>query len=305
MTSTRDGATRRIAVILGLALAGAPLAAQAASASDLFYERTVMSAADERCRLFSTDIAAALNASRAQARGAALRAGVAGSDLAKVQAQAAAKGRSIACASADLQTAAGRVRAAFDGYSHMLRLNLPGDASFWRADRATSATGPTWRLTQATSLAGTPLTFGLAGRRGEAPRLSAAIDFGAGPQPYAARLIVRDQARAPEPYLDVIRVSATARIPLEARTAPRSATRVFPADARDATDPRLLAPGQTSSTSFRFPAAAADALAALDPREAVTLEFLFAGRSGDVARLAYVEVGDFAAGEAFLNLGAR
>jgi hypothetical protein len=40
----------------------------------------------------------------------------------------------------------------------------------------------------------------------------------------------------------------------------------------------------------------------LDPREAVAVEFLF---SGDRVRTAYVEVGDFAAGRAFLQVAAR
>ena len=37
---------------------------------------------------------------------------------------------------------------------------------------------------------------------------------------------------------------------------------------------------------FRFSAEAADALAELDPREAVAVDFLFAGRDGDSVRRA-------------------
>jgi hypothetical protein len=47
---------------------------------------------------------------------------------------------------------------------------------------------------------------------------------------------------------------------------------------------------------------AARELALLDPREAVAVEFLF---PGDEVRRAYVEVGDFAAGKAFLTLPRR
>ena len=46
---------------------------------------------------------------------------------------------------------------------------------------------------------------------------------------------------------------------------------------------------------------AAEALAALDPREPFALEFLF--RDGSVARARF-EAGDFAAGQAFLAMGA-
>jgi hypothetical protein len=52
--------------------------------------------------------------------------------------------------------------------------------------------------------------------------------------------------------------------------------------------------------AFRFPAAAQRAMAGLDPREAAAVEFLFAG-DRDAVRRAYVEVGDFAAGRAFLQ----
>ena len=53
----------------------APAAAWA-SPSDLYYERSVMSAANQRCGLFSADLSSALESAQAQARGAALRGGV-------------------------------------------------------------------------------------------------------------------------------------------------------------------------------------------------------------------------------------
>jgi hypothetical protein len=52
-----------------------------------------------------------------------------------------------------------------------------------------------------------------------------------------------------------------------------------------------------------FPAAAANALAALDPREAATVEFLFPSGQGERVEAASIEVGDFAAGRAFLAAG--
>jgi hypothetical protein len=59
------------------------------------------------------------------------------------------------------------------------------------------------------------------------------------------------------------------------------------------------------AVAFRFPAAAADALAGLDPREAVAVEFLFAGDGGESVRTAYAEVGDFAAARAFQAVAQR
>jgi hypothetical protein len=86
---------------------------------------------------------------------------------------------------------------------------------------------------------------------------------------------------------------------------PRWAALAFAAQARDDADATLLPAGAKSATAFRFPPQAIDAIAALDPREAVAVEFLYAGRAGDVARQAYVEVGDFAAGRAFLAAARR
>ena len=86
---------------------------------------------------------------------------------------------------------------------------------------------------------------------------------------------------------------------------PRTSTISYLADAKGEPD-RLVRPaGKGSAIAYRFPAAAANAMILLDPREAVQVEFLFNGPAGDVVRTAYVEVGDFAAGRAFLNLAQR
>ena len=62
----------------------------------------------------------------------------------------------------------------------------------------------------------------------------------------------------------------------------------------------------TNAWAVRFPDAAQAALANLDPREAVAVEFLFAGDGdGEEVRTAYVEVGDFAVAEAFEKIAQR
>ena len=305
MTLRRAAVRAGLLAWLGLACAVMPLAAHANTPADAYYERTVMSAADARCRLFTPEIASALSAARAQARGAALRAGADGAALRALATRAQQKAQATACGSSDLAVAAGRVRTAFEGFSRLPRMSFPGDLATWRADRTYALDGPTWRLAQDGRIGSQTFTFGLAGRRGETTRLLVVSDFGAGPAPYAARLLVRDAARAPDAYLHVLKVSATMRLPLAARAPPRSAMRAFSAEARDQAEQRLLSPRQTSATAFRFPAAAAEAIAALDPREAVAVEFVFMGNSGDVVRTAYVEVGDFAAGQAFLTVAQR
>lgn len=279
-------------------MAGA--AGAATPGAEAYYERALMHSADLRCHLFSPELGAALASAEAQARGAALRAGATNASLRGLQAQAAAKQSGIACNAHDLALAAGRVKTAFDGYSRLVRMSFPGDDAAWQADRTLPLHTPIWRLSQPVSAGPTRVLFGLAGDYGHPAQLLAVGDFGPGETPYAAQLMVRDVTRAGEPYLQAVSVSAWARLPLAERAPPRSATLAFTAQARADADKTLLPRGSTSGVAFRFPAAAAQALAGLDPREAVTLVFLIQGPSGAKAQLGYVEVGDFAAGQAFL-----
>jgi hypothetical protein len=300
---SRAHRARRAALALIAGLAAAP--ATQAGSLDLYYERALMSAADSRCRLFTPDIAAALEAASAQARGAALRAGAAEPALQATAAQAQAKAAATACSSPDLRLVADRVRQAFKGYVGVLRMSFPGEMAGWSADRSLPAHTPVWRLTQSAPLGSGVLTFGLAGQWSDPQALVAVTGTNGTGAPYAARLLIRDPARASEPYLNQIRAGSAAKLPLWARTPPRSASLVFEASARGPAAASLSPPGAASAIAFRFPDPAVKALAALDPREAVTVELLYAGRDGDVTRNAYIEVGDFAAGLAFLAAGRR
>ncbi|HLK24820.1 MAG TPA: hypothetical protein VKT30_09190 [Caulobacteraceae bacterium] len=296
--------SRRLALAaVGLLSLAAPGLAQA-TAADAYYERALMAAADQRCRLFTPQLASALQAAEAQARGAALRSGFSGGQLAQVEARAEAKVAGVACNSRDIALAATRVRTAFEDYAKLVRMSYPGDVADWRADRSTSRRSPIWKLSQTDAVGGGRLVFGLAGEDGPSALVAVAA-FPDGAQPYAARLVMRDPALAPVPFINALQ-SSNGRAPLAARTPPRSATRAIMAEARAAADPTLLPPGARGGVAFRFPKAAVQALAALDPREAVAVDFLFASAAGpDRVRTAYVEVGDFAAGEAFLAANQR
>jgi hypothetical protein len=276
-----------------------PVLAQ--SASQLYYERALMTAADGRCRLFDRATAAALQAGAAQARGAALRGGATAKDLNTVQARAASRAASVQCSSADLKTAAARVRKGFEGYAQLQTMTYPGDTASWNADRATSSRLNTWGLVQNTAFGRDALSFGIVAGPAQAPSLTALAVFADGATPYGARLVLRDNARAPEAYLDRRAASLNGRLPLPSRLPPPAATTSFSAQARKAAPPELLSGDRKSGLLFHFPTAAADALAALDPREAVAVDFLFSGRKGDTVRRAYLEVGDFAAGRSFLR----
>ncbi|MDB5447335.1 MAG: hypothetical protein JWQ97_2652 [Phenylobacterium sp.] len=299
MTSTRKARpASRWMGLLSAALAASPGLAHA-QILDLVYERTVMTAADQRCGLFAPDVSAALASAQAQARGAALRAGASPENLRGVEHRARDRAAAADCASSELATAATRVRNAFAGYARLDRVSYPGDLAGWRADRS-GAGAIRWRLTQEARFGRDRMTFGLAGRT--LPGLLLAVaQFADGQAPYAARLLVRDTQRSTGPYLDQLG-GAHRGLPLERRLPPRGALRVYAAEARSTAGVDLLPKDRGSGWAFRFPAQASRELAALDPREAVAVEFLF---PGDVVRTAFVEVGDFAAGEAFLKVAQR
>ncbi|HWE47005.1 MAG TPA: hypothetical protein VG407_13350 [Caulobacteraceae bacterium] len=281
--------TSKTVWIFALAAALTPVAASAASAIDLYYDRELMTAADNRCRLFAPQIGAALEASANQARGAALRAGVDGATVNGVTTRANQKAVSVDCASPDLKLAAQRVRTAFEGWSRTAHMDFPGETAPWRADRM-SYRSITWRLVQTAYDGSDPVLFGLAGEN-NATGLIAVAAFPNGERPYAARLVYRDGNKTHSAW-----VGAPKSRPLPPRWA---SSVVMAEDVEDAS--AVLTPrGRDHAIAFRFPAATLDALSALDPRERFAVEFLFAG---DHVRTAAFEVGDLAAGRAFLKLG--
>ena len=101
---------------------------------------------------------------------------------------------------------------------------------------------------------------------------------------WLVRLVTRDPALAPQPYL------APGGQP------PAGAERVVAASGKTALD------GGTA-WRIRFPGSAADALAALDPRENARLELLVSSPGGDRTVTTLIEAGDFAVGRAFLSAG--
>ena len=270
----------------GLLLALAPCAAgvawAAASLETLYYERTLMREADVKCSLFDARLGQALEASTLQVHGAALRGGASAALLEAAAARARDRARREPCASPGLHIAAQRVRAAFMSWSRQGSLSLPGDKGAWSAQRWPSGVGPYWTLSTPAQLAGRPATLGLRRENSKAPdRLSVWLQAPEGGQAYALRLVVRDPSRAPDPYL--------------APGPPPGAARAFLASERT--------PAPQGGVLYRLPDSAAAALAALDPRETVRLELaLPLGRRDRIVKTE-IEVGDFAAGRAFLAAG--
>src|SRR5947207_156183 len=115
-------------------------------------------------------------------------------------------------------------------------------------------------------------------------------------RPARSRRAARPCAPAPRPSSCAKPAGRPAPRP---RLPPRGALKAFAASARAPAGADLLPRGLRGGWTFRFPDQATAELARLDPREAVAVEFLF---PGDQVRRAYVEVGDFAAARAFLQL---
>ncbi|MGH7025817.1 hypothetical protein [Brevundimonas sp.] len=275
------------ATLAALTLA-APVGAARAAVTDAFYDRVFMLAAHQKCDLFEPKLIAALDAAALQARGAALRAGTPAADLSAAAARARSKASRTACDDGDLSRVRARVQAGFVGWSRAARMSFPGDRSAWRGDRYEGeATG--WRLVQDSATGGSPVRFGLVGTGPKITVPTAVVSFVGGPRPYAARLVMRDREMAPRVWL------TGGGLP------PESVRRVFFAGWAHAAAPGLLTEGARQGEAWIFPAEAANALAQLDPRETFVIEFLFRDDSVASARF---EAGDFAAGRAFLAMGA-
>jgi hypothetical protein len=143
------------------------------------------------------------------------------------------------------------------------------------------------------------MRLGIASRVGS-DSLMVVTNLPDGARPYAARIVMRDRRLTSGPYLDA-RGEGLKTLPLQRRMPRVGPFETYSAESRSPAGADLLPPGMTSGWAFRFPDAAAAAMADLDPREAIRVEFLF---SSGPSRQIYLEVGDFAAARAFLSIRA-
>lgn len=258
-----------------------------ATASELYYERSVAVAAQTKCRLFEPNVAAALSAATLQARGAALRSGVEASQLAASSTRARARVDQVSCQDEQLRLMASRVEAGFAGWSRAARISFAGDRSAWHGDRFESKQAG-WRLAQDAMTGTSPVRLGLMGRSPSQVQLATVVSFKGRNRPYAARLVMRNTQALPRPWL-----SGDGLPPVSVQSS------FFASGVKSAPQP-LLQRGQRQGEQWLFGSAAIEALTRLDPRETVQVEFLF--RDDSVATVRF-EVGDFAAGRAFLSMG--
>lgn len=301
--NTVRGARLRAWGVAGLAaLVGLSPSATLSAPTDTFYQNSLMSIADRRCNFFEPRIAAVLSAAKLEARGAALKAGVTMLELDRTEARARAKANSQPCNSRDFTLAAANVRKAFEGLSQYRTMRYPGDIAGWNVERINGRRLMSWGVSQRSTFGADSMTFGLAGRN-EQVALMAVATFADGARPASARLLIRDLSKLQQPFFDVW--AGGQRTPLARRVSPDNVARAFPGIGPQPADEHLVPSNPRSSVAFTFPPQAAAAMANLDPREAVVVEFNFLGRGGYVTRRAYIEVGSFAAARAFLGVGQR
>lgn len=269
--------------IAAFALAS-PAAADPPSAQAALVERLGLLHLDQRCRLLTPGMRAAVEAGASQARGALLRSGWTNARLEELDHAVTAAARNRACADPRTQASVEEARASYDAWARTNVMEFPGWSRTWVARRTTGPNG--WRLSQAID---SNLSFGVR-ESGGAQALSLALNQ---TSTASARLILRDQRRTDASALNLSRRVAYG---LEAG-APGAGvpTRTYQAAAR--TERR---PGGTTQTVFSFPDAAFQAMLALDPRETVVIEVLGARATQRLL----VEVGDLAAARAFLSLRA-
>lgn len=270
--------------------AGATPEAQTA-VTKTYYERSVVVAADARCRLFTPPVTAALKASTLQARGAAVRAGANEESLIEAAAKAEAIADRTSCGDADLATIRERVSQAFSGWTRLRRMEFPGGRAAWKADR-TAFDAPAWRLVQTGATGGALVDFGLIAGEGPVDEIAAVVSFPGKSRPYAVRILMRDADRLPRPWS---MGEAAPGLP------PETGRQAFYAGGSRAAAASLLAEDRKQGEVWTFGPEAIERLAALDPREPFVIEFLF--RDDSVARARF-EVGDLAAGRAFTAMGS-
>lgn len=275
------------AAVLALLLVATPAAAVGPEVA--FAERSALLGADRTCGLFDPGLRAALKAATAQARGVLLRSGWSEARANTLGRRAAAEGGARRCNDPVLAAAATNARAGFDGWTRVMSMRFAGGERAWTARRTRDAEGFYLRQEMTTPRAA---TFGV---RQEGPRAAVAlmIPLAANePMPSGARMYFRDRARAPRSAADL---PGRTRTGLAAMAASHNSASVVWTSAR-----RLEQTRDRRAAMLLFPDSVITQIVALDPREAIEVEV--DGARG-VTRF-YVEVGDYAAAQAFLQAQA-
>jgi len=292
-------------------LAGPPAGAQDDALSAQIARRYFFVQVNDRCHLLSGPATTALKAGFVEARNAALRAGRDMAALAPVLEGARTAAAATACDAAQVTSEMRNAQNALRTYQVQMRLDLPGTRAAWSGVRTDQDTVE-WRLVQYQNTARADFAFGLYGTLTQ-NALSVTARFADGSRPYAARLLVRNPdvwttgvidpsafgltSQRPTGFGDVSTLGFPAYNETDVSTMMKPVVKVnFAGFALGGRYIGTQAP--VDAQRFDFPKAAVMAMARLDPRENVVIEF--DGDRGPV--YARFEVGDFIPGVAYLSL---
>ena len=308
---TKPGVKTILGILTAMAAVAAPATAQSDTLGAQIERRYFFVQVNDRCHLLTGPATTALKAGYVQARNAALRAGADMTTLAPVLDNARSAAAATTCDAPQVTSAMAEAQSGLRTFQVQMRLDLPGNRARWTATRSDQDTAE-WRLVQYQNAAEADFTFGLYGSLTQ-NSLSVNAHFADGAHPYAARLLVRN----PDVWSAGV-INPAAYAPTQQRPLGFSdfATTSFPAygetDISTLMRPAVKvnfagfalgghyvgAQAPVDAQRFDFPKSAILAMARLDPREDVVVEF----DCDDGPRYARFEVGDFIPGMAFVSL---
>lgn len=292
----------------------APLVARTADDYTLpVVKRWFMVQADARCHLLDAATSQALKAGYLQARNDALRAGLSMAYLAPWLEKAKAAADQSDCAAPSLMAEVNTAEGGFRRFMAVPHLELASGRTQWQANRA-YGDDQVWRLVQYQNTDQADMAFGLYGGLHQ-NRFSLMARFKDGTRPYSARLLVRNTDiltsgminRAPYSISDTLPVgfsdysslsfmaSGISEVTTDLRPAVKTNIAGF-----TLTGNYVGTQAPEAAQRFDFPSRAWLAIAKLDPREDIVVEF-----STDNGPLyARFEVGDFITGLSYVALPA-
>ena len=301
------------AVLAAVAWLSGPLAgAQGADPAILAVaKRWFLTQADARCHDLAPAEATALKGGYIQARNEAIRSGRDMAALAPYLDAARAAADRSDCASPQLAAEMATARGGYAAFVAQPRLSLPAGPASWQADR-TRAGDAQWRLVQYQDNPGADAAIGLYGPLSD-NRFVVMVRFADGAKPYAARLLVRDTQTASQGLINPAAYELTDAPPpgfgsgalaFPARGMSEVNVDLHPSVTTNGLgftpDGRYVGsqPGAQDAVRFDFSTRAYPAIAALDPREDMVVEFDFS----DGPRFIRFGVGDFITGLSFVAL---
>jgi hypothetical protein len=272
-------------------------------------QRFAMVLMDNRCHLLDGPVRMALQAGYIQARNQEIYQGRSYEYLRPQLEAAREEIMTIDCRAKIVGEEANRIKRAFRQTLNIYHQTYQGPGSEWRLDRS-EALKDKWRLVQYQSSQNARLGFGLYGAL-EAPRFGVMIRF-LDPDlsqkaPYSASLIMRDTQKAPTGLIHPRSEGLEETLPLgfeEMRiqkfTASNRVERSYGLQYHPRTNEFGVTLGRDvvgvmpidEAFEFEFPTRAYLAMAQLDPREEVVIEFRFQ----DTVRYARLTIGDFFVG---------